>query len=179
MYKGEQLKQWSILDKDIVDEVIFRTLNKRDRIILELMARAGMRINEVLKIKSKNIEGRKIKLLNPKSGKESETVYITQKLSNKIQDYILDNQISPEDRVFPISYSSARAVVKRAGNMVEIKIRPHDLRRFAATYASRRGTPIEIVSKVILRHSNLATTQRYLGKVSDIEAIRWVEQLHG
>jgi len=179
MFKGEQLIQWHILDKDIVDEVIFRTLNKRDRIILELMARAGMRINEVLNIKSQNIEGRKIKLLNPKSGKESETVYIPQKLSNRIQDYILDNHIAPEDKVFPITYGAARSMVKKAGDMVDMKIRPHDLRRFAATYASRRGTPIEIVSKVILRHSNLATTQRYLGRVSDIEAIRWVEQLHG
>ena len=40
---------------------------------------------------------------------------------------------------------------------------PHDLRRHAATFASRSGTPIEIVSKVILRHASLSTTQRYLG----------------
>ena len=52
-------------------------------------------------------------------------------------------------------------------------------RRHAATYASRSGTPIEIVSKVILRHSNLSTTQRYLGKVSDSEAVRWIENLYG
>ena len=81
--------------------------------------------------------------------------------------------------MFPIGYGTARIMVKKAGDMVGVKIRPHDLRRFAATYAFRRGTPIEIVSKVILRHSNLATTQRYLGKVSDVEAIRWIEQLHG
>lgn len=179
MFKGEQLIQWNVLDKDVVDEIIFRTLNKRDRIILELMARAGMRINEVLNIKPQNIAARKIKLLNPKSGRESETVYIPQKLSDRIQDYILENKIGPGDKIFPIGYAAARLMVKRAGDMVGMKIRPHDLRRFAATYASRRGTPIEIVSKVILRHSNLATTQRYLGKVSDIEAIRWVEQLHG
>lgn len=35
---------------------------------------------------------------------------------------------------------------------------PHYLRSFAATHAPRSGMPIEIVSKVILRHSNLATT---------------------
>jgi hypothetical protein len=54
----------------------------------------------------------------------------------------------------------------------------HDLRRHAATYASRSGTPIEIVSKVILRHAHLSTTQRYLGKVTDVEAIRWIENLY-
>ncbi len=37
---------------------------------------------------------------------------------------------------------------------------------------SQAGTPLEIVSKVILRHANLSTTQRYLGKVSDTEALR-------
>jgi len=51
--------------------------------------------------------------------------------------------------------------------------------RHAATYASRAGTPIEIVSKVILRHADLTITQRYLGHVSDTEAIRWIENLYG
>jgi integrase len=69
--------------------------------------------------------------------------------------------------------------VKKAGEMVDVRLRPHDLRRHAATYASRAGTPLEIVSKVILRHSNLQTTQRYLGKVSDVEAMRWIDSIHG
>jgi len=55
----------------------------------------------------------------------------------------------------------------------------HDLRRHAATYAFRSGAPLEIVSKVILRHANISTTLRYLGKVSDVEAIRWIENIHG
>jgi len=62
--------------------------------------------------------------------------------------------------------------MKKAGKLVGINLKPHDLRRHATTYASRSGTPIEIVSKVILRHANLSTTQRYLGKVSDSEAMR-------
>jgi len=35
------------------------------------------------------------------------------------------------------------------------------------------------ISKVLLRRSNLSTTQIYLGKVSDVEAIRWIDNLHG
>jgi len=90
----------------------------------------------------------------------------------------LNNEIQPSQRIFPICYEAARTVVEKAGKIVGIKLRPHDLRRHAATYASRSGVPIEIVSKVILRHSNLSTTQRYLGKVSDKEATRWVENLY-
>lgn len=57
--------------------------------------------------------------------------------------------------------------------MIYVSLKPYDLRRHAATYASRSGVPIEIVSKIILRHANLSTTQRYLGKVSDTEAIHF------
>jgi hypothetical protein len=41
------------------------------------------------------------------------------------------------------------------------------------------GNSYKIVSKVILGHAILATTQRYLGKVTDLEAMRWIESLHG
>jgi hypothetical protein len=33
------------------------------------------------------------------------------------------------------------------------------------------------VSKIILRHANLSTTQRYLGRVNYSEAARWIESL--
>ena len=80
-------------------------------------------------------------------------------------------KIEPDNRIFPICYEAARAMVKKAGNLVGIRLRPHDLQRHAATFASRSGVPLEIISKVILRHANLSTTQIYLGKVSDSEAM--------
>jgi hypothetical protein len=36
-----------------------------------------------------------------------------------------------------------------------------------------------VVRKINLRHSNLATTQRYLGEIRVIEAMRWIDRLHG
>jgi hypothetical protein len=68
---------WKIVEKETIDEIIFRTQNQRNLLILELMARGGMRIGEVL------------------------------------------------------------------------------------------------------RHSNLPSSQRYLGKVPDLESRRWIENLHG
>ena len=41
------------------------------------------------------------------------------------------------------------------------------------------GTALEIISKVLLRHQNLKTRQFYLGKVSEAQAIRWMDILHG
>ncbi len=169
----------TIFDKDVIDEIIFRIDKPRDRLLLELMARGGMRVGEVLKLRPIDIDDRKIIIVDPKSGKELEVVFIPQKIADRLKDYIREKGIDSHDRIISISYSAARIIVKRAGMMVNIDLKPHDLRRHAATYASRSGTPIEIVSKVILRHSNLSTTQRYLGKVSDQEALRWIENLYG
>lgn len=159
--------------------MIFRTVNRRNRLMLELMARGGMRIGEVLKITPNDIDERKICIRDPKSRKESEVVFIPQKVAHRLKEYTQLNSIQSNEYIFPISYQAARMIVKKTGNLVDIDLKPHDLRRHAATYASRSGTPIEIVSKVILRHTNLSTTQRYLGKVTDNEALKWIDSLHG
>jgi integrase len=76
-------------------------------------------------------------------------------------------------------YTAVRGLIKAMGRKLGVELTPHDLRRHSATFASRNGVPIEIVSKVLLRHQNLKTTQLYLGKVTDSEAIRWMDMLHG
>ena len=122
---------------------------------------------------------RKLILNNTKSGKEAEVTFLPQKVADRLQKYISDNGIGTDDRIFPITYAAARIVVKKAGKLVGIHLKPHDLRRHAATYASRSGTPIEIVSKVLLRRSSLSITQIYLGKISDADAIRRIDNLRG
>ncbi len=149
LFRPAKAPNWKILEKETVDEVIFRTSKPRNRIILELMARGGMRIGEVLGLRAKDVDGCRLILKAPKSGKEAEVVFIPQKVASRLREYIENRRIEADQRVFPLTYQGARALVKKAGDLVGIRMRPHDLRRHAATYASRSGTPIEIVSKVI------------------------------
>ena len=160
MFRERPPQQWKIVEKDLADEIIFQTMKSRNLIMLELMARGGMRVGEVLKISPMDIQDRKITLPCPKSGKECEVVFIPQKDADRLKEYVRDSKAGPEQRLFPISYNAARIMVRKAGRLVGIHLRPHDLRRHAATFASRSGTPIEIVSKVIMRHSHLSTAQR-------------------
>ncbi len=178
IFRNTGLARWNTIEKDIIDEIIFKTSKVRNRLMLELMARGGMRIGEVLKLTPNDINERKLTLKDPKSGKEQEFVFIPQKVADRLKEYIKDNCTDPDQRIFRICYEAARSIVRKAGNLAGVKLRPHDLRRHPATHASRSGVPVEIVSKVILRHANLSTTQRYLGKVSDTEAIRWIDNLY-
>jgi integrase/recombinase XerD len=178
LFKAKPSYHWNIIEKETVDEVIFRTSKPRNRLILELMARGGMRISEVLKLTPSDIHDRRLNLREPKSGREQEFIFIPQRLADRLKDYIRKNGIQAHQRIFPICYEAAKEMVAKAGNVAGIHLRPHDLRRHAATYASRSGVPIEIVSKVILRHSNLSTTERYLGKISEVEALKWIDTLY-
>jgi integrase/recombinase XerD len=149
-----KLTPWQIHEKDVIDEVIFRTTKARNRLMLELMARGGMRVGEVLKLTAMDVNDQKLNIRNLKSGKSAEVVFVPKKLADRLKDYLKARGTEGTQRIFPITYTAARVMVKKAGALVGVHLRPHDRRRYAATYASRSGVPVETVSKVILRHAN-------------------------
>jgi integrase/recombinase XerD len=128
LFRAGKFTQLKILEKDAVDEIIFRTSNQRNRLILELMARSGMRVGEVLKLKPMDIDDRKAIIRDPKSGKEAEVVFLPQKVADRLRTYIREKGVDTDARIFPLSYAAARLIVKKAGNLVSIHVRPHDLR---------------------------------------------------
>ena len=168
-----------ILDRETVDEMVYSTNSARDRLIVELQARCGLRIGELLHLRVGDVSERRLTIQEPKSGKEAEIAFMPEQIANRLAEYVKGKDLRSDDRLFPLCYSAARSLVRRLGAHVNTVVSPHDLRRYSATYASRNGIPLEIVSKVILRHQDLKTTQVYLGKVSEGEAIRWMDILHG
>lgn len=85
IFRRPQAIQWQIVDKETIDEIIFRTMDTRNRIMLELMARGGMRVGEVLNLTPTDIQERTLAIQNPKSGRTGETVYVPRKLLVKLQ----------------------------------------------------------------------------------------------
>jgi integrase len=159
LFRPKAVVHWDIIEKETVDEIIFRTDNVRNRLMPELMARGGMRVGEVLKLTPADVLDRKLILNDTKSGKQQELIFIPQKVADRLKEYIRVQKIEPTQMIFPICYGAARAMVGKAGKLVGIRLRPHDLRRHAATFASRSNVPLEIISKVILRHSSLQKTK--------------------
>jgi integrase/recombinase XerD len=150
-----------IIPKELIDEVIFNSRTLRDRLILELQSRCGARIGEVLAIRVNDIDGRKIIVRNPKSGKEDELIFMPEPVANRLKAYIQSKGLKEHDRVFNVCYGTARTMINRLGKKVGIRLNPHDLRRHSATFASRNGMPLEITSKILLRHQNLKTTKSF------------------
>jgi len=106
-FRNAKQTQWKILEKETIDEIIFKASNPRNRLLLELMARGDMRIGEVLEIRPSDDEDRKIILHNPKSGRDAEIVFIPQKIANRLNKYIRDKDIPSYEQIFKIKYAGA------------------------------------------------------------------------
>ena len=114
LFKCPRFSSPKLLDKDLIDEIIFRTTNERDRLILELMGRSGMRVGEVLNIRHAdiNFDASTILITEPKSGRKGEKVFITKKLCGKLQlfDCLSDGkEVGLDGEFIPSSARSAAA----------------------------------------------------------------------
>jgi site-specific recombinase XerD len=84
LFRPKAVVHWKIIEKETVDEIIFRTDNVRNRLMLELMARGGMRVSEVLNLTPADILERKLILNDTKSGKERELIFISQNVVDRV-----------------------------------------------------------------------------------------------
>jgi integrase/recombinase XerD len=105
LFRPGKLARWQIHDKETIDEIIFRTTKPRNRLMLELMARGGMRVGEVLNINAADVDDQKLTIRNPKSGRTSEVVFIPKKLADRLKDYIKASGIEG-DRFSDLLYRS-------------------------------------------------------------------------
>ena len=97
-----------ILDREIVEELIYNTQTLRDRLILELQARCGLRIGEALKIKVSDVMDRKLVLNEPKSGKELEVAFMPEQIAKRLHATF-------SRRILLLRTASFRFVIPRPG----------------------------------------------------------------
>ena len=64
------------------------------------------------------------------------------KQDDLFKDFLKPEVLEETKKILPITYTAARVMVKKAGALVEVHLRPNDLRPCAATYASRSGVPV-------------------------------------
>ena len=55
IFKAKDVANLDILEKGVVDEIIFKKENLRNRLMLELMARGGMRVGEALQLTPRDV----------------------------------------------------------------------------------------------------------------------------
>lgn len=185
--KKVQRKAFSEMD---IEKIRNSCITSRESAIVEIFLSTGCRVTELVLMKRADLDGEKI-VVHGKGDKDrtvylnAKAIMALQKYLSERKDenpYIFCKGIFalPErgiglqamrewykdpKKVDPEGYldkSSVRCTVHKIGNRAGVEdVHPHRFRRTCATFALRRGMPIEQVSKM-LGHEQISTTQIYL-----------------
>ncbi|MBW3015027.1 tyrosine-type recombinase/integrase [Candidatus Woesearchaeota archaeon] len=151
----------TVLSKDEVQNILAVIKNSRDRLMVEFMYSAGLRVSEVVELDARNLDFKeKIGTVKAGKGKKDRLIILSDKLIKGLQRHIESEGV--EGLVFPVSKRYVQKVVSSAAEKAGIKKRVfcHALRSSFATHLLEAGTDIRIIQE-LLGHANLATTERY------------------
>jgi len=155
----------------------------RDRALLTLIYRAGLRIGEALELKVSDIDMRRgtIHIRRTKTRKDrwlavgDGVLAVLQVWLDKRKELGLARNGIPLFCTLqgsPVSYSATDAMLKRraAKAGVEKRVHLHGLRHSYAAGQRERGTDVETIRRQ-LGHTNLNTTQVYLDHIAPADVL--------
>lgn len=163
------------------------SVGKRDRAILLLLARLGLRAGDIVQLRLGDIDWENATLQVSGKSRRQVRLPLTQEIGDAIIDYLLHARPRTDvDELFIRSRAPFRAfashhavsvvvtyAMRRAGVTCQSRGAAHVLRHSAATSMLRQGTSLQDIA-TILRHHSIETTQIY-AKV-DVNALQQIAQ---
>lgn len=141
--------------------------NKRIAAALSLEANLGLRISDILQLRLSSIihDGDRYRLdIIEKKTKKKREFTVPIEIYSFIQNYVLENNISPSAKLFDITERTVQNHLQMVCNCLGYdNISTHSFRKlFSYSIYINNNYNIELV-RVLLQHSSVVTTQRYIG----------------
>ncbi|MFH1503243.1 MAG: site-specific tyrosine recombinase/integron integrase [Candidatus Diapherotrites archaeon] len=161
--KEKQLPK--VISKEKIKEMIDLTENLKHKLIIKLLYSSGLRLQELIDLKRKDIDFER-GIINVKKGKgkKDRITLISEILKLDLLKYYSNNTFKTEyileGRNGKYTKKSVQKVLDEAGKRAGIKVTPHMLRHSFATHLLEQGTDIRYIQK-LLGHSDLKTTEIY------------------
>lgn len=160
------------LDIEVVRNVISKSRHPQDGLIIAFMVESGVRISEVVTIRVEDVNYDTIKIHG--KGSVERTVYVSNALAVKLENFIRNNARQPFDFLFQNTYKgygkrmtlgTARLRVQKCFAFYGVEMHPHQLRHTFAISLLEKGCDIVTIQK-LLGHTDIQTTMVYL-RVTD------------
>lgn len=167
-----------VLSREEVTQVAVAAGNPKHRLMIEVMYAAGVRVSEIVQVRSRDINLAKLTLLvrgTPGSKKDRVTVLaecLKDALSRQMAGKKPSDYLFPSERGGSLTTRSVAKFFKTAldASRVQKDATPHSLRHSFATHLLEAGTDIRYIQQ-LLGHARLETTRIYT-KVRDPERLR-------
>ena len=152
------------LEKEQVDQVLLAAhqSSQRDYLMLRVLWRTGVRVNELLTINPSDLEPNNdvVNIVKAKGGKQRR-VHLDAETIKMLSEYVSAQELPNDRPIFGLKQRQVRNLIKRYGATVGKDVHPHTFRHSFAIYCVRNGWDIRRLQQ-ILGHSSLNTTAVYL-----------------
>jgi integrase/recombinase XerD len=153
------------LTKNQVKALLRATTNIKHKIIISLLYSSGLRLQELVNLKRRDINHEhNIVTIRKGKGKKDRITIIADSLKIDLlkyySTYTFTTQYVVEGRKGKYTKKSVQEVVKKAGKKIKVNVTPHMLRHSFATHLLEQGVDIRHIQK-LLGHANIETTQVY------------------
>lgn len=157
----------TILSQQEIISIIQNTLNLKHRAMIALLYSSGMRISELINLKTEDIKPDRMQIFVRQSkGRKDRIVLLANSIIPLLNNYL--QSYKPKEYTFEGQYGgkyspeSVRNVLKRSAIKSNIKMRvtPHMLRHSFATHLLEEGTDIRYIQE-LLGHESPKTTMIY------------------
>ncbi len=161
--KEKQLPK--VISKEKIKQMIELTENLKHKLIIKLLYSSGLRLQELINLKRKDIDFER-NLLNVRRGKgnKDRVTLVSENLKMDLLKYYSNETFKTEyvfeGREGKYTKKSVQKVLDLSGRKAGIKVTPHMLRHSFATHLLESGTDIRHIQK-LLGHSDLKTTEIY------------------
>ena len=153
------------------DSVFARFIGLRDEAILELLYSTGIRVSELINLKSSdlNLKERFVRVLG--KGRKERLVPFGEKAKIALQKYLeVRGKCLKEEKDSPYFFLNRRGkrftrqgiwkLLRKYGNLSGLKVTPHTLRHTFATHLLEGGADLRSIQEM-LGHASISTTQIY------------------
>ena len=155
-----------------IEDILQNHLNDTEKVIMELLYGAGLRVSELVNLKVSDID------LNAKylrcfgKGSKERIIPIADKAQHAINVYLKHRELylkrnrSEEKRLLvkengsSVSRQDVYVFIRKQGEHLAKHISPHTLRHSFATHMLENGADLRVVQE-LLGHSDVSTTQLY------------------
>lgn len=161
-----------VITAEEINIILSENLNKREKVILELLYGCGLRVSELVNLKIHDIDISAKYLQCTGKGSKERIVPIGSKALHAIKMYIKErdfilqktrktskNLLLTEEGT-NITRQEVYNFIHKLGEKIHKSISPHTLRHTFATHLLENGADLRVVQE-LLGHSDVSTTQLY------------------
>ncbi|HQC30312.1 MAG TPA: tyrosine-type recombinase/integrase [Acholeplasmataceae bacterium] len=162
LFKNDSVRFKSFTTNELAKIMNYlKHLNIENQLIITLLLETGIRINELLNIKIKNINLKdKTILLTTTKNNKNRYVFYSKLTQSNLEKYI--KTVGSNELLFSFTYSKVNGLFRRLRKLLNIKnLNAHMFRHYFATTLLKYGVDIYAVS-LLLGHSSIKTTVKYL-----------------